>query len=55
MPVKIKHIPRDTWHIYYGQGEAEAILEWVPGRHTLQLLLGAETHEPHNHLSYRKG
>ncbi|MCM8854685.1 MAG: DUF4399 domain-containing protein [Candidatus Thiodiazotropha sp.] len=41
-------IPRDGKHIHYDLGETETVLELVPGRHTLQLLLGDETHEPHD-------
>jgi hypothetical protein len=39
-------IPRDSHHIHFGQGETEAVLVLPPGRHTLQLLLGDEEHEP---------
>lgn len=40
-------IPRGAQHIHYDQGEREAVLELTPGKHTLQLLLGDEEHEPH--------
>ena len=40
-------IARGVNHIHYDQGETEAVLELAPGRHTLQLLLGDEEHEPH--------
>ncbi|MES9972009.1 MAG: DUF4399 domain-containing protein [Candidatus Thiodiazotropha sp.] len=39
-------IPRDEQHIHFDQGETEAVLQLPPGRHTLQLLLGDEEHEP---------
>ncbi|MES9945059.1 MAG: DUF4399 domain-containing protein [Candidatus Thiodiazotropha sp.] len=39
-------IPSDENHIHFDQGETEAVLELPPGRHTLQLLLGDEEHEP---------
>lgn len=39
-------IPRDAQHIHFDQGETEVMLELPPGRHTLQLLLGDEKHEP---------
>ncbi|PVV12956.1 MAG: rod shape-determining protein RodA [gamma proteobacterium symbiont of Ctena orbiculata] len=39
-------IPSDEHHIHFDQGETEAVLELSPGRHTLQLLLGDEEHEP---------
>ena len=41
-------IPRDENHIHFDDGETEAILELPSGRHTLQLLLGDEEHEPHD-------
>ncbi len=39
-------IPRDSHHIHFDQGETEAVLDLSAGRHTLQLLLGDEEHEP---------
>ena len=39
-------IPRDEHHIHFDQGETNAIIELPPGKHTLQLLLGDEQHEP---------
>ena len=39
-------IPRDEKHLHFDQGETEAVLELPPGKHTLQLLLGDEQHEP---------
>ncbi|MCU7919524.1 MAG: DUF4399 domain-containing protein [Candidatus Thiodiazotropha sp. (ex Epidulcina cf. delphinae)] len=41
-------IPSDAQHIHFDQGETETRLELPPGQHTLQLLLGDETHEPHD-------
>ncbi|MCU7925912.1 MAG: DUF4399 domain-containing protein [Candidatus Thiodiazotropha sp. (ex Dulcina madagascariensis)] len=41
-------IPDDARHIHFDQGETETLLELAPGQHTLQLLLGDETHEPHD-------
>ncbi len=41
-------IPRDENHIHFDQGETETLLKLPPGRHTLQLLLGDEQHEPHD-------
>jgi len=40
-------IPRDEHHRHFDQGETEAFVELSPGKHTLQLLLGDEEHEPH--------
>ena len=39
-------IPRDTGHIHFDQGETETLIHLPPGKHTLQLLLGDEQHEP---------
>ena len=41
-------IPRDARHIHFDQGEMDALLDLSPGKHTLQLLLGDEQHEPQN-------
>jgi hypothetical protein len=39
-------IPRDQNHLHFDDGETEAMLTLPPGRHSLQLLLGDEDHEP---------
>ncbi len=39
-------IPEDGNHIHFDQGETEVELKLTPGKHTLQLLLGDEQHEP---------
>lgn len=39
-------IPRGEHYLHFDQGETEAVLELPPGKHTLQLLLGDEDHEP---------
>lgn len=39
-------IPRNARHIHFDQGETETLLQLPLGRHTLQLLLGDEQHEP---------
>lgn len=39
-------IPRDAQHLHFDQAETKAILKLPAGRHTLQLLLGDEAHEP---------
>ncbi len=39
-------VPRDAHHMHFDQGETETMLELPPGKHTLQLLLGDEQHEP---------
>ena len=46
LPPLDEPIPRDRHHIHFDGGETEAVLELAPGRHTLQLLLGDEDHEP---------
>jgi hypothetical protein len=40
-------IPRNERHLHFDQGETETMLNLPPGRHSLQLLLGDEDHEPH--------
>jgi len=39
-------IPSDAHHIHFDKGETETDLILPPGKHTLQLLLGDEEHEP---------
>ena len=39
-------IPRDEKHLHFDQGETQTTLELSKGKHTLQLLLGDEQHEP---------
>jgi len=46
MPDMDEAIPRDKRHLHFDLGETETLLELPPGRHTLQLLLGDEQHEP---------
>ena len=41
-------IPRDARHLHFDAGETETVLDLPPGRHTLQLVLGDEEHEPHD-------
>jgi hypothetical protein len=41
-------IPADPQHIHFDRGETQTVLDLPPGRHTLQLLLGDEEHEPHD-------
>jgi len=47
-------IPRDSNHIHLDNGETEVVLELPPGKHTLQLLLGDEDHEPQAPALYSK-
>lgn len=46
LPDMDEPIPRDSRHIHFDQGETETQLDLPPGKHTLQLLLGDEQHEP---------
>jgi len=46
MPSLDESIPRDEHHLHFDQGETETKLDLLPGKHTLQLLLGDEQHEP---------
>ena len=39
-------IPRDSRHLHFDAGETSTVLDLPAGRHTLQLLLGDEEHEP---------
>jgi hypothetical protein len=41
-------IPRDENHIHFDKGETETLVELPAGKHTLQLLLADEQHEPHD-------
>ena len=47
LPPLDQPIPNDRNHLHFGLGQTEARLDLPPGRHTLQLLLGDETHTPH--------
>lgn len=46
LPDLDEEIPRDKHHLHFDDGQTEAVLELAPGKHTLQLLLGDEQHEP---------
>ena len=39
-------IPQDKSHLHFGAGQTEARLELLPGKHTLQLVLGDAEHYP---------
>lgn len=47
-PALDKPIPSDEHHRHFGGGQTETTLDLEPGRHTLQLLLGDESHIPHD-------
>jgi len=46
LPELDEAIPRDAQHLHFDQGEVQAVLNLPKGEHTLQLLLGDESHEP---------
>ena len=37
-------IPQDKKHLHFGAGQTEALIELLPGKHTLQLVLGDRSH-----------
>src|ERR1700741_4350607 len=39
-------IPQDKSHLHFGAGQTEARIELLPGKHTLQLVLGDSAHYP---------
>lgn len=41
-------ILKDDKHLHFGGGQTEALIKLVPGKHTLQLLLGDFAHVPHH-------
>lgn len=43
-------IPSDQKHFDFKQGETEAMISLPPGKHTLQLVVGDEEHEPFKEL-----
>lgn len=47
-------IPRDKQNIHFDQGETEITLNLSPGKHTLQLAVGDEEHEPFKELISEK-
>lgn len=47
-------IPRDKQHLHFDAGETETTLQLPPGKHTLQLVVGDEEHEPFEKLISKK-
>ncbi|RKZ97680.1 MAG: rod shape-determining protein RodA [Gammaproteobacteria bacterium] len=43
-------MPSDQQHLDFKQGETEAMISLPPGKHTLQLVVGDEEHEPFEEL-----
>lgn len=54
LPPFDEQIPSDRNHLHFGAGETEARIELLPGKHTLQLLLGDYNHVPHDPPVYSK-
>jgi hypothetical protein len=54
LPPLDQEIPSDKNHLHFGHGQTETVLELIPGRHTLQLLLGDKDHFPHKPPVYSK-
>ena len=48
LPPLDEEIPNDPNHLHFGAGQSEVRLEFPPGEHTLQLLMGDAKHIPHN-------
>ena len=48
LPSLDKPIPEDSNHLDFPDGETRAKITLTPGEHTLQLLLGDDTHMPHD-------
>ena len=43
-----KKIGKDANHKHFGGGQTQATIKLKPGKHTLQLVLGDQSHVPHN-------
>jgi hypothetical protein len=41
-------LPTDANHRHFGGGQTEVTIELQPGEHTLQLILGDQSHIPHD-------
>ena len=48
LPPLDEEIPNDPNHLHFGAGQTEVRLEFPPGEHTLQLVMGDAAHIPHN-------
>lgn len=46
LPAAGAPIPANDKHVHFGGGQTEAVIELLPGEHTLQLLLGDHLHRP---------
>jgi len=54
LPKLDEPIPNDRNHVHFGLGQTEARLDLPAGKHALQLLLGDESHTPHQPPLYSK-
>ncbi|MBL4790692.1 MAG: DUF4399 domain-containing protein [Kordiimonadaceae bacterium] len=54
LPSVTDFIPADEHHKHFGGGQTEVTLTLAPGEHTLQLLLGDQSHLPHAPAVYSK-
>jgi hypothetical protein len=48
VPPLDREIPNNRNHLHFGLGQTETVIELPPGTHTLQLLMGDESHVPHD-------
>lgn len=48
LPPMDEEIPADRNYVHFGKGQTETRLSLPPGKHTLQLLMGDDSHVPHN-------
>ena len=48
LPAMNMPIPADDVHRHFGKGQTETKLELAPGTYTLQMLLGDQSHIPHD-------
>ena len=54
LPPLGENIIADENHIHFGGGQTETTITLLPGRHTLQLLLGDLNHVPHKPAVFSK-
>ena len=48
MPALDAPLPATDQVVHFGKGQTEALIELLPGEHTLQLVLGDYLHRPHD-------
>jgi len=47
-PALEQPLPADANHQHFGGGQTEVTIDLSPGKHTLQLIMGDNTHIPHD-------